>query len=115
MDYKEFGLRLKNIRRSNNYTQLDLATKLNITRQAYSNYEQGRCLPPPGTLAELSVLLNTNLFILFLQDATSKHYHQQQNNNPTISTEELNSLIELYSLLPINKRNSILEHMIIIK
>lgn len=115
MDYKEFGLRLKNIRRSNNFTQLDLAAKLNITRQAYSNYEQGRCLPPPSTLAELSVLLNTNLFILFLQDATSKHYHQPQNNRSAISAEELNSLIELYSLLPINKRNKILELMFVVK
>lgn len=66
---KSFGPYLKGIRRSKKLTQNDIAKSLSITRQAYSNYEQGRCLPSPDTLAGLSVILETNLFTPFLKSA----------------------------------------------
>ena len=61
MSYEDFGLRLKQFRRHQKLTQKDISELLNISRQAYSNYEQGRCLPPPNTLADLSCILNANL------------------------------------------------------
>ncbi len=69
MFQEDFGLRLKQLRRQKKLTQLQISKQLNISRQAYSNYEQGRCLPPPDKLAELSLILNTNLFIQFIQNA----------------------------------------------
>lgn len=69
MFQEDFGLRLKQFRRQKKLTQLQISKQLNISRQAYSNYEQGRCLPPPDKLAELSLILNTNLFIQFIQYA----------------------------------------------
>ena len=54
---KEFGPRLKISRRQKHLNQTDISKRLNITRQAYSNYETGRCAPPVDVLAELTLLL----------------------------------------------------------
>ena len=40
MIQEDFGLHLKTIRRHNKLTQEQIAKKLNISRQAYSNYKQ---------------------------------------------------------------------------
>ena len=61
-----FGQLLKSARSKMNLTQSQVANHLCISRQAYSNYEQGRCLPYPDTLAYLSIFLDTNLFYPFL-------------------------------------------------
>ena len=61
-----FGQLLKSARSKMNLTQSQVANHLCISRQAYSNYEQGRCLPSPDTLAYLSIFLDTNLFYPFL-------------------------------------------------
>jgi transcriptional regulator with XRE-family HTH domain len=53
---KEFGPRLKISRRQKHLNQTDISKRLNITRQAYSNYETGRCAPPVDVLAELTLL-----------------------------------------------------------
>ncbi len=88
MNHKEFGTLLKRIRQYNNLTQKQIAAKLNISRQAYSNYEQGRCYPPPDTLATLSVILNINLFDFFLSDELKK---ASKNNLST--TKEMEAII----------------------
>lgn len=67
MSHESFGLCLKEIRLSRNITQKELSEQLHISRQAYSNYEQGRCVPSIQTLAKLSILLEENLFILLYQ------------------------------------------------
>ena len=56
---KEFGPRLKISRRQKHLNQTDISKRLNITRQAYSNYETGRCAPPVDVLAELTLLLES--------------------------------------------------------
>ena len=111
MIHKEFGLRLRKIRRSKKLTQKDISKQLNISRQAYSNYEQGRCLPPPDTLADLSILLNTNLFILFIQDSINQQKFKPLNQDCDIPEDELNSLLDLYSKMPLESRNRLLEHI----
>ncbi|MBE5946531.1 MAG: helix-turn-helix transcriptional regulator [Lachnospiraceae bacterium] len=109
MNHKEFGPRLKKIRRSHNLTQEQISRQLNISRQAYSNYEQGRCYPSPDILASLSIILNTNLFILFFQDAFDKHIPKACNYN--LTDVESDSLIYLYSKLSIQKRTDLLSHL----
>lgn len=64
-----FSEYLKKQRRKKQLRQEDLAKALHITRQAYSNYEQGRSTPTVQTLAELSILLEFDFFSLFLNEA----------------------------------------------
>lgn len=69
MSNHDFGLYLKSIRQNRNLTQLNISKQLGISRQAYSNYEQGLRIPDANTLAALSVILDTNLFMYFMESA----------------------------------------------
>ncbi|MBO6113737.1 MAG: helix-turn-helix transcriptional regulator [Lachnospiraceae bacterium] len=73
MSRQEFGLCLKNIRQKRHITQIEVSKKLGISRQAYSSYEQGVRLPDVNTLAALSVILDANLFLFFMDSALKKH------------------------------------------
>lgn len=110
MSYEDFGLRLKKFRRYRKLTQKDISKLLNISRQAYSNYEQGRCLPPPNTLADLSCILNANLFIIFIQ--SSSYANLCLFNHQDIPEKESKILIEMYSRLPIDKRIQVLNFIL---
>ncbi|MBP3621021.1 MAG: helix-turn-helix domain-containing protein [Lachnospiraceae bacterium] len=90
MSYEDFGLRLKLIRRYHKLTQDDISKQLNISRQAYSNYEQGRCLPPPDTLAKICILLNTNLFSYFIQKDFQNNLDTHIKNQACFSTKGTN-------------------------
>ena len=101
MSHNNFGLRLKRIRKHQHLSQEEISRMLNISRQAYSNYEQGRSLPPPDTLANLSILLNSNLFSIFIQDAiadgsTIPHYNLyiQKKGNTMYTKKFANTLAE---------------------
>ena len=52
----EFSEKLKTLRIEADLTQSELADKLFLTRQAISNYEQGRCYPSIDTLVEMCKL-----------------------------------------------------------
>ncbi len=111
MDLSYFGLRLKEIRQYQNITQKELSHTLNISRQAYSNYEQGRCAPSTEILARLSILLNYNLFIPFIQavqsDKTQKNYPLCNYN--ILYPDEYSQLISLYKSLSLDKRESLID------
>lgn len=92
MSYEDFGLRLKLIRRYHKLTQNDISKQLNISRQAYSNYEQGRCLPPPDTLAKICILLNTNLFSYFIQDFSKTNLSIHMKNQSRLSQKKHNKI-----------------------
>lgn len=111
MIQEEFGLRLRKIRRFRKLTQKEISKQLNISRQAYSNYEQGRCLPPPDTLADMSILLNTNLFILFINDAVNQHNFKPLKQDYEIPPDEQDSLLNLYSKMSPESRSNILQYM----
>ena len=53
----EFSEKLKMLRTQANLTQNELADKLYISRQAVSNYEQGRGYPSINTLSNYLFLL----------------------------------------------------------
>lgn len=111
MSQEDFGPRLKQFRRHRRLTQNDISKLLNISRQAYSNYEQGRCLPPPDTLADLSIILNTNLFISFIQSSSYKN-HAGLSQIQDVPEEEAKALLDLYSRLPIDKRVQLLSYIL---
>lgn len=100
MDSYDFGARLKKIRRSRKLTQYTLSQKLHISRQAYANYEQGRCIPPIPVLIDISLLLNYNLLLLFTSDIDSNKIQPKKD----IQNSEITALLSLYEALPSNKR-----------
>lgn len=80
MENNELGKLLKKLRKSYGYTQEFAASKLDISRQAYSHYENGRALPPNDTFYKMSDLYNVSpesLIQLSLQSNTPVY------NNPS--------------------------------
>lgn len=55
---------LKHYREKNNYSQEQIAQKINITQQAYSNYEKGKRLPSIEILIKLADIYEISLDIL---------------------------------------------------
>ncbi len=52
---------IKNFRIKNNMTQEELAEKINVTRQAVSNWENGKTEPDIGTLTELAQIFDISI------------------------------------------------------
>ena len=55
------GKNLKNIRKKNNITQDELAEKLSVTRQAVSNWENGKTEPDIETLTKIAQIFNISI------------------------------------------------------
>ena len=56
-----FSENLKNARKAKNMTQLDLASKLFVTKQAVSKWELGKGYPDPETLPLISEILEISI------------------------------------------------------
>lgn len=61
MDKSSLPQHLKDLRKEYGYTQKFIAAYLNMTRQAYSNYETGKRTPDYNTLTKLSQLYNIQI------------------------------------------------------
>ena len=61
----KIGLRIREIRRLLNKSQQELADELNITKQAISNVENGKCSPSITLLGKLNIDYHVNLNYLF--------------------------------------------------
>ena len=59
-DINMFPERLKTLRSEAKLTQKEIADKLNISQQAYANWEKGKTLPANKNLTKLSEMLNTS-------------------------------------------------------
>lgn len=55
---------LKRYREKNNYSQEEIATRINITQSAYSNYEKGKRLPSIEILIKLADIYDISLDLL---------------------------------------------------
>ncbi|RJE84281.1 XRE family transcriptional regulator [Paenibacillus sp. 1011MAR3C5] len=76
--------RLTERRKHHKLTQEQLAHKVNLTKAAISNYEQGRSAPPHETLAALVDALHTNAdYLLDLSDNPDPKALQQAENSST--------------------------------
>lgn len=62
----DFGTQVKELRTARNLTQEQFAEKLNITRQAVSNWENNRNLPDIEMLIQMSDVFNISLEQLIL-------------------------------------------------
>lgn len=57
----DFGKRLRSFRLKNNYTQKEVALKINVSEQAVSKWENGECLPDVYNLKLLSQILRISV------------------------------------------------------
>ena len=55
------GENIQNIRKKNNITQEELAEKLNVTRQAVSNWETGKNEPDIETLTNIAQIFDISI------------------------------------------------------
>lgn len=62
----DFGKNIKDIRKELNLTQEEFAQRLNVTRQAVSNWENNRNLPDIEMLLTMSSVFHISLDILIL-------------------------------------------------
>ena len=56
-----FGERLKNYRKTKNFTQEELAAKISVSGQAVSKWEKGECLPDVYNLKLLARLYRVSI------------------------------------------------------
>lgn len=61
---------LRRLRTDHNYTQTQIGDKLNISRQAYSNYETGKRIPDLDILFRIADIYHVTLEQLILQPCT---------------------------------------------
>ncbi len=132
MTTNTLGQYLRKLRKSFNYTQEFAASKLDISRQAYSHYENGRAIPPNDTLYKLASLYDVSAEMLIelslqpsnklLQDEPAAYkteldcflaYMDSGNNNEryrNLSNREKH-VIYYFNNIPTSDQDEILEIM----
>ncbi|UXX40642.1 WO male-killing family protein Wmk [Wolbachia endosymbiont of Oryzaephilus surinamensis] len=68
--YYQIGKKIKEWRLVREYTQKDLAEKMNTTRHEISNYEQGRTAVPLDKLYEMAEALSINITDLLIEEGS---------------------------------------------
>lgn len=76
------------LRKESGYTQLDLAEKVRVSRQAISKWETGRALPSMEKLKYLSELFGVSVDYLLSDDMTEEPKPKEQEPAPEPQTEE---------------------------
>ena len=71
MVFRAFPENLKRLREERNLKGIQMAEKLNIVQQAYSNYELGLRTPSIYILIEIAQILNVSLDTLILKDSST--------------------------------------------
>ena len=54
-------IRIKNLREQHNYTQIQVANHIGVTKRTYLNYENGKTKTPLRILIELSYFYDTSV------------------------------------------------------
>ena len=80
--------KLSVLRKESGYTQLDLAEKVRVSRQAISKWETGRALPSAENLKYLSELFGVSVDYLLNDDMTEEPKPKEQEPAPEPQTEE---------------------------
>lgn len=98
---------LKELRKSYNYSQEYVASRLNITRQTYSHYETGRISPPINSLYNLSRLYNVPLNS-FLELSINHHENTEHPSEESMGNkaegDDLNEFLKHISIPENNKK-----------
>lgn len=95
-----FGTRLKAVRKSKDFTQLELANRLEVSKGTVSAYEQGLSLPSLETLTRICDILNTSAdYLLGITDQLSYRMGG-------LTEQQTNSVLQFIAL--IEKANQII-------
>ena len=81
------------LRKESGYTQLDLAEKVRVSRQAISKWETGRALPSMEKLKYLSELFGVSVDYLLSDDMTEEAKPKEQEPAPEPQTEDRQALL----------------------
>lgn len=84
-----FEDRLKKLRELSNLTQNELASKLGVTKQSVSNWENGNILPSIEMLVKIAKLFSVSTDYLLGMKTTSKTKSKEE------KTEFINKLLKL--------------------
>lgn len=105
MNMEQFAQNLRIFRLAKGYTQLEMSSQLNIRRQTYSNYENGKRLPNLEIILAIKNILDVSLELL-LADVTepAKPKTADNSTNPAV----LHKLIKDYQNLPEDARKQVL-------
>nr|WP_294490892.1 helix-turn-helix transcriptional regulator [uncultured Mediterraneibacter sp.] len=66
----QLSVNLRRLRTDHNYTQTQIGKKLNISRQAYSNYETGKRIPDLDMLIRIADIYHVTIEQLLTQTCT---------------------------------------------
>ncbi len=108
MNQQDFGLRLKELRLSYALTQSQLAEKIGVSRQAYINYEAGRCIPSAEIISNLSKLFGIDFMEIIF---THNSYNENKKLLSNFNRDELFLILNLYSKLSYTSRKRIITLM----
>lgn len=86
---------LRRLRLDHNYTQTQIGEKLNISRQAYSNYETGKRIPDLDILIKIADIYHISLEDLILQPCSGSGVINQ-NSGPYYIGMDIGSADTIY-------------------
>jgi len=85
---KEFGNRVRTLRKEKGLSINEAAEKMKVKRPTYSSWELGYRIPQSKSLQELAKLLDTH-----------ESYLMQTSDNPTPTSNNLNQLFEVENVV----------------
>lgn len=94
-EYKDFGSRLKDLRKKKFKTQEIFAEKMEVSVDSVRNWEQGRVLPEQGTLFKISELLDCDLDYLTGRIEEKTHDLQFISETTGLSPKAVKKLSEM--------------------
>ena len=83
-----FGNKLKNIRLKNNFTQLEMANKLGITKGTISKWENGKLEPDIEMIKAIAYILNISTDELLNYEPYNYKFEYQHDNTTLIHKEK---------------------------
>jgi len=78
---ESLGKHIQLLRKAHNMSQEELATKLNVTRQAISNWENSKTQPSVETLQEIAKVFNTDLQQVIEGGSRSQNVSKQKSHH----------------------------------
>lgn len=128
MPISKLAQKLRELRKSHNYTQAYVANYLGITRQGYSHYEADTRLPDYQSLLKLAILYHINIDELInpeffpmndnypIHESMNYHIGIDENTNSFIylSSEEAKLITNYRNLTP-DKQKSLIQYLTFIQ
>ncbi|RXZ02118.1 helix-turn-helix domain-containing protein [Fictibacillus sp. S7] len=113
---KLIGTRIKRCRQENEFSQEELAQKLDMKRSNVANYESGRVVPPGNVLLEMSNIFNVTTDYLLgstnnpysnisLDDNDLKQIQRQRNKLTGKDRERMENMIKMLKLSFLDTEN----------